>query len=1153
MPFHPTVLSVLDLISEKEAPEAKSAPRTASSTIEKLNHLVPHHLRCRPALALPPPSSILTNPSLPLLLGRIQSRRDGSLVITHTKNKYSSILFAPPLPLQYRSAIVYCQDYRYNGLIIQVLACHVHILLPAQASVLPSTLRFISILDNPSPHTNTAMKGRVFSKSPIFGRNHHMAFVLELSLPNSPSTQIVSVLFQGTQALKWWPFLQLHSLLAFIHLKRAKISRYPNRLVLKGTDQTQVFSIPCDSNFPRPQNQPPPTLSSRNSDEPASPLRKRPRVSEHLNEIMRPQAEPGLKPMKLPPFFCTDHTITYEGVISQCLNDGRLILDDSVYLHLGGDVSWLSSGTKGSSSVRKGAKIQAFFVSIGYQRGIPTTLFPTGRTTINFLYFGQNGDSNSSTGKDWNKSPWFRYWKYLSKHHALWVQELYDTLPIKFAMWTDNQVQLLLGDAEQINNEQGGGLLEFLIEKVAGVKLKYDKPPQDYYDDFFGAVDANGGDDDGKRGNSFPYMPTIAELKNAINIKWKSSRSALFTAVDKSGRVFVEQFGRKEIANAINPTSRKSPSPRRRPGAGVVEAGKLEDVIIVGLLEGCPTIDASFVLTDSTDQIYCECIGNTLLDPIYLGAVVIVHEFTIVAESTSGDNRNTLLFNAKSIQILIDGPFHDTNFIDIDSTSPTPSGYTQSQYTQDDDFFPNLPLAFILIHQVSRITWKNNSPEFRLTGKILGAVHDRYSLDWVKFSSPGDGEKFIDCFMVINGKNSVLIRNCLQEGTVFAISCSDFKDVPDIRELCAEREKKSVTIPPSIALYSTGDLWIKKLNADDVGRFSVNPSKLLGLQFRDLLQVLKPENGENGSPLSLSGIFLYGERIRDDSEFKESENGWRSINYRIIMLDKQSALFRSEILFFHNSPSPRALIPGKSIRIVNVKRRLSKNRRDGTDLVLFTACEMTKIYMDDESPENSSISLCCHRPYPPIEECCKPLSLWNFVSGKRNEHLKGLIRVNILEVMSIDFSLLPMNDCCDTCRFHDGKCIAATAYVRVEDGTTQGEIQVNSFPKVMQLLDGSEDDFEEFRKKLPDEATWRRLARRITCKSIRILVRNKFIGDQSSLVQEATLHGYTLGYGRKLWTAEAPKLHMARLEALAIYPEDDWEQFSYMDNVRIAE
>lgn len=198
----------------------------------------------------------------------------------------------------------------------------------------------------------------------------------------------------------------------------------------------------------------------------------------------------------------------------------------------------------------------------------------------------------------------------------------------------------------------------------------------------------------------------------------------------------------------------------------------------------------------------------------------------------------------------------------------------------------------------------------------------------------------------------------------------------------------------------------------------------------------------------------------------------------------------------------------------------------------------------DESLESSSVSLCCHRPYPPIEDCRQLLSLWNFVTGTEKKHLKGLIHVNILEVMSVDFSLRSMNDCCADCRFHDGNCINATAYVRVDDGTTQGEIQVDSFPKVMLLLDASEDDCVEFRKNLPDENRWRSLSRRLTCKSIRILVRNKFTGDQKSLVDEAILHGHTLGYSRKLWTVEAPKLHMARLEALAIYPENDWEEFS---------
>lgn len=1215
----------------------RKALNNNTDALQVLASHLPENLRAAHVLSLPPPRA-QNNTQSTLLVGRLLPGTDGSLVISHSRKNYCHIVIAPPLSSDSRAALIYCSDYRLVQLqnsrsVIEVLSDQVHVLATCDYYAKPpSHLRFLSLTAAGAYpcqiNDSNAIVSIVTAKSPIFGSNDS-CFIIELCnfVDNQAKTEHVSVtvLFSGRSSLKWWPFIHPGRRLAFVGLKRAVLPAYGHRLIFKVSDDTTlIYSCPSEKAETLSITQNLPVESNSDSD-----TRKRKRCCEDSPACKTNPVVSGTSSA----FYRAQHTVSYEGVITECLSDGRIRLDDSVFLHLGGDCSWFSNGPKSSVCARIGARIEACNVSIGYQRGVATTLFPTGRTTIYFLYFGNLSDSMPCPISDWHKSPWFRYWNLLPAEYALWCQELYDTLVLKFRLWFAStptstntsrmQVDPHLGVYQLLGTEKEPGLLEFLMEKVSGLENLFERRQMrtHFYDEFFGnrpkktscEIEA-----DIELKNSFPYMPALNELASAVDVKWLSSQSAavrdqqceVIHSSSLKGDILVETFTPVELAAAVS--IRGWSEAQRLP----LEIGRIRsntklqihDVILVGVIEGCGTDDASLLLHDASGFVYCEC--DKVLDPALIGAVVVIRSFLVVVEFflRTHERETTFLFRLSDLQVVVDGPaaVYESESINRPLSQ---SGFRKSDGSSlqiahsfennSNELLEDFPLAFVLIEQVSCITLHSDgNPHFRIVGRLLGAAESSNATQWMVLS--GEDGQFWNCFFVIHGDAAVKIRPSLNEGSSYGIACTDFKDCPNIPKLCEDRADRSCTSPHSVALFSTSSstgLWLQKLNDDNFLKFKpgkkcsvssvdgVNNDDTVnnfGISYqcwksRHLLDLLSPywkttKQFESGL-VSFTGVFLRLCHLSENELFRESECAWSSTNWSMLILEKETCLFRVEVVFFGNCSRPRALIPGSTVFVRNVKRRVSNNGR-----LLFTACETTRIRIVEFGDTALSVSsaLCCNRLEQSIDSLTFRFGssfLWNFTAAvglgplKNSFKMCASIRLSILELKHIEFSYSEDVRGCEFCRALDGtdRCIEARAVAIVDDGTSRGNLECCTFRTVMELLGAGDEERNKFRSSLPscdrlltptvsgernyscmsresDFALKQLIHKSSLQRSVNVLVRNLVNNEPTSsisrMINEASTHGHNVGYGRKLWTAEAPCLHSVSLEALIIYQDD---------------
>lgn len=1085
-----------------------------------------------PALSLPL-TQANSGPGF-LLVGRVLSLPDGAVVISHGRGQYCHVLFAPPLPVQFRAALVYCSDYRAvhsrnHETILEVLSAHVKVLQECNYYIFPpeQPLYSLTFFADWRRQWGAApgLAAFVIAKSPVMGTGKSAKFMLEISSERkdaSPSKAIAAfILFKGADAICWWPFLHVGNYIAFVSLQLASLPQFSNRYALKVEDtNVRIFNL-CPTNVVTRElssNPTPSTSSSLRNLYGDTPARKRMRFERPVSLTAKPSTVS--RSIAHTPFYCSHRTIIYEGVITESLSDGRLRLDDAVYLHLGGDYSWCTGGAKAFACFRVGTRIEALNVTIAFQRGIPTTLFPTSKTNINVLYFGNLPEDGMISRRTWQHSPWFRYWSLLPASLILWAQELYDKLSKKFKFLLEstqptagvNECDLLVD--QMLGSRHEPGLVEFLMEKLTGNErlFKRKQPRTHLYSNFLGctgqAADINLQICDCK----YQYPAAISELSKAVDIKWLSSRSNRESVWASIHRVRTEVFSAADLSEVLLKRSRNS-------GASTFRTGS--NVVLIGMLEGSDSSVATARISDATGSVFAEFFGT--LDPALLGAVVIIEDFRVVVECISGctERNSTFVFDVNEVQVLIDGPCvqydpdkterpaTQTGFCERSRNSRlqlSQNSFATQSISQDDIAIDEFPLAAIFIYEVSSISRSDGQPQFRISGRLLAYCKKRKLARWTLLNKNGT---FLNCFMAVRGVASTCIRASLEEGQLYGIGCSDFQDCDDIDALCKLREEQSVTVPPSVALLTESaqnGLWVQKLQLARSG-LSENSSCSIGANSPEFLKAVRSLKGlfqswksqsflevtstdwrsdDNQAELSkfrdeslvpLSGTLIQCNDLRGLGHFRESEDALANANYSIILRESNTSLVCIHIVFHIGDPIPRGLFPGCSVQLVNVKPRTCQSGQ-----LIFTVCEMTRItLLDFREGLRRQPSFCCHRPVlgnPNGMKLFPRALLWDFCSAashSSSEHksinMFGIVRVNIMELRRIEFFPIPHVSGCDICERLDGVggCVGARAVAVIEDGTTYGELECFSFAVVMELLRAREDDSKKIRSELPDQ------------------------------------------------------------------------------------
>lgn len=1016
------------------------------------------------------------------------------------------------------------------GTIIEVLSAHVNVLQQCDYYVLPRKLPLFALAAalrlRKLRECGAALVAVVTAKSPILGTGKNARFMLEIASDPQVPPQVRStatfIVFVGSTAMPWWPFLHIGNRLAFVALKLAALPMFANQPVLKVSDNNQrIFFVSSTSpkvpHLSMKMNTP--MYQSCSASSGICPPRKRMR---YCNQATNSQTTPSIACSAFRgPFRCNRRTVTYEGVITECLGDGRLRLDDASYLHLGGEYSWCTGGFKAFACFRVGARIEAMHVKIAFQRGVATTMFPTAKTIINILYFGNLPEDGVVSTCTWHHSPWVRIWSYLPSSLILWVQELYDKLVQKFSIWfrptqsmseTNASAEHVLAADRILGSKHTPGLIEHLLERLMrnANLFKCKQPPTHFYANFLGIAQQETENCLVEANCSFQYAVTVAELSAAVDVKWLSSRSAGIvgsSAPSSNRRVVSEVFSPSDLSGVLLSSI---PNSKRADDVGA------KRIVLIGILEGGDSPFATARLSDGTGAVFVEFLGN--LEPALLGAVVIVEEFQVVVESIPGvaERNTTFVFNPTEIRVLVDGPYVLYNSensqvaesqIEVCKTAPshresnsfTPS---ESQTFVDVD---ELPLVAIFVEQVSSISKEaGEQPRFRVSGYLLAYCQDRKTATWTSLRS--NSGKFWECFMVVQGAEGVSIRASIVEGRLYAVGCSDFRDCDNIPAQCSSRVKQSKSNYPTVALFSTpmfNGLWVEELRftsdrskendvdsnvpielreasrhfADSFRSWSSHSAwSIVSPNWEAEAKVTEFSRFRDPSLVVLSGTVVYVGVLQTDELYHQLRDPWTSADFMLVLRENETSIFCLRVLFLHRDQKPRGIFSGCSIQIRNVRRRMSE---DGT--LLFIACEMTRIkVVENGKVPNARPSLCCHRPIlsgrNPLKFFPRAL-LWDFTAAAqqgagvgRSAKIIGVVRLNILEVKQIEFFQDLHVYGCKLCECLNGSksCVGARAVVLVEDGSTVGELECVTFPVVMELLGATEDESKKIRANLPN-------------------------------------------------------------------------------------
>lgn len=1235
----------------------RAALANEQRAVDALAALLPESKRDAPALPLPP-----TETSTGLLVGRLLPLTDGTTVISNGRKSHCQVVFAPALSVRFRAALVYIPDFRSVRLrgggsggrasvVLEVLSERVQVLLACDYYAEPA-----GVAAGPLMAAGTLLKkagkrrnvhAKILAKSPIMGSGKSARFFLEIgSLDDTDAAKGVAVfvVFVGKDALKWWPFLSCEEAYTFVGLKHAKLPRYGNRNVFKVSDESaRVHEFAGEEAGRAPDaNDIPATVrtvsfgSARGGS--LSPPPKRPRSSSDAASLSE-RAPPSQAPADNAPFRWSDNTVTYQGVISSILPDGRLLLDDRVYLHLGGDTAWCAGNSKTFVCFRVGARIEALNVLIAFQRGHPTTIFPTARTVVSIVYFGSVLDNGVVDVTQWQDSPWFRYWSHLSPPYILWAQELFDTLPDKFRLWlTATQPEEAVGLAVtqssrdmaryMLGADGETGLIEYLMELVTGSNSLFQRTgaPTFFYSDF---LEGNGSLPlkCEERLPDFPYAATLAEISAAVDVKWLASDktragSASAAARTGSARVAVKVFTNKVLSQVLCSASRRV---RNQCGTRIV---------LIGMLEGCTDSSGTAQITDATGSMHVEFTGH--LDPSLLGAIVVVQVFHVAVEVFPGNSRRkaTLLLSPTDVQVLIDGLYVDVapaehlkeqdsapngrasqGFRNGDSSvrlclsqnKPAEGASSLLSESQTEEDFDDFPLAAVCVDSVSAIVeHSDGQSRFRIKGFLVAFCANRSAQNWADLRINGEYSR---CCFVVHGNSATKIRAALAEGKCYGIGCSDFANCEDIPKLCKQRAEYGARIGRPLLLFSAasgGGLWIQWMDgmegvstidgangATDVTDSVVAIRKVVHA-FADecnhqtdssLMKMLSPvwkptilssDHSPFRIPLndlvSLSGTFLFFEMCPPANPAPIEA---RTPNYRLALRDTESSLLTALVLFSASTVKPRGLVPGTTVRLLNV-RRVGMGNGD----VMFSAGAFTRVVRTATSDSGNSVpSLCCSRPLPgndvllPLFPHC---FLWTFSLSARMgrtdsvAHTLGLVRVNVLEIKSLQFFVNRACSGCPNCQCVSGSdwCAGATATAAIEDGTTHGELICPTFQTVMELLGATDEDSLTFRQSLPGWqpsqdvlSAWKDSRKSpvpattaadvalerfvVSCRrALHVIGKNASGGrgsvpsSESQMIDEAEVRGHNLGFGKKLWTAESAKMHQVRVVALGIFEEE---------------
>lgn len=793
----------------------KAAVNNSTDALRNIGEVIPKMHQRRPALILAPLSTsncvlapcitelpiphkhsdahnaclhapITVPPALPviltdgLLIGRITCTSMGVLHIT-TLTTTHPLYITPTAPPSLRNALVYLADWRFLPSHIEVLLHNIHSLtLPAAPC--PSNIPLLSPSIPFSSRKPISVSGCVSAKSPILSSRTAPCFLVELT--SHPAAVIL--VFRG-HAVSWWPFIRLDTHLSFTGLRLAHLPSF-RRTVLRANNATNIFtSLPQPLTLHRP---PPPASTFAHT--PA------------------PGPSPGPSPSPSP----AAHLVRYQGVITRVLSEGRYELDDRILLHLGPFRDVTGPGI-GLVILRKGVTIEAFYM-FTTRHHTRITLFPTARTVLNVLFFGNLILKTCITQPvAWRHTQWAAIWKRWSYIDIAFAEHLYMRLAEKFRPWLcdvhanedgngddEDLRSCLLGNG----NNNCTGLVQyvmFLLTKCEKIVSLSNFPARNLYAEFINPLSAY----HTRRNCANVMVPSLSELICAIQSLWKDSMlrnvssqicniqdSQLLDNHNGGNNVDAHRavFDAHEIGEQLAMTNGiVGHSTRER---GIWKNG--DSLAVIGKLDGLKDGSITLTLCDTSATIAVQSIGT--IQPSILGGIILMTSFRAISEvGNNNEQCVTLVVDADRLGVVMDGhcvrdagrdeqqedwDAHDSD-VEASGRVVNLSGRGGNACVMGD-----VPQICMFVERVV-----GGGSQVFVDGKLMGVWggDDSMEATWAVILDDGSTDvgmfEFPKCRLRISGDAALRMAGGFTEGCVFGVSCTELLGCGDARRYLREK------------------------------------------------------------------------------------------------------------------------------------------------------------------------------------------------------------------------------------------------------------------------------------------------------------------------------------------------------------------------------
>lgn len=993
------------------------------------------------------------------------------------------IIIAPPPPPSFQGGVLYVRDWRFVPSRTQAKS-HIEALLRdivlLSDDVAKPQIPYLSSSFSPSAKRQLSVYATVAAKSPLLNPKKAFTFLVELFGTDNVAVLIV---FRG-DALQWWPFILEGSQISIIGLRLAKLPAHNRQVLLADSRNVQVY---LSEDLPL-----------------TAPPAKRPRLqTTHDRQV---------------PVSVSSHQrlISYEGNISKVLRDGRYLMDERVTLHLGE----LHSAFGVEGAFRPGARIR-IHAAVALRTCTSASIFPTARTHISILYFGDLHASDVSRAQHWSKSIWCHLWRRLNSSDILWSQELFESLREKFGSWfcgsgslnEDELTECLLG------TENTTGLVQyfmFLHSDRSHLLNVASIPRRDMHSEFFDPLSVH------QLSNvTAPFVPSLGAVRNAIDLCWKQFDQSL-----SSRRSAVLNSGQDVLSISIEPSQILKALLRLHRGGATTDYSPTS-LAIVGTVESVGNGTMGLMLSDVTDSMHVQCIGS--LQPSLLGAMVCISSFTITVESFRkghGQKDVTFLFAADAVQIVVDGPCAHMDGENGDcrgggSMKQTATGskqYSQQQYpltqqlsqrmssrfgddsaTRSRDFcIADVPLIAIFVEGFSC-----RSGEFVVCGRLLAYSTSRADDVWNCFDK--DKKGFWRCGLVMTGRSALQMAPAFHRQCVYAVSCTELHGKSGVGRYLHQKALHSAQRQEDLEVETHLEKmfpWVENLGRGTYMRFC-SGGTVCGTWF--------PE-GKNVSGVSeISGegeMYLYVtsavEKFLEDGESEIERRLWKlyhwsSINeicarkrfhmrgvvvqveeerhgfgciegaeLSVTIVDEVVGVYSATIGCRDKDERPRGLMAGAVVEMYNVVRVYNERQENGRFSFLGSRETVVKVLSYSPPRKGAVCCRCVHVPKRRVREMQgymekRYLSEFGARSELQNGEscAAGLVRMTWLKIEWMRLAVRSGVKNCMTCGVvEDELCFSVdmSAKVKTDDGSGEAGVLCRGFQACTQLLGVTEKE-----------------------------------------------------------------------------------------------